>query len=176
MPRHDAVRRPDAGVRGARHRSARARPRCELHRQSLFSKLVGEPHAGGFELRFARFLDDAVDVVAFAKNYLAVGFKLDYVRVNGDLSAYVPDFLVRTADGTVWVVETKGREEIDLPAKMARLAQWCNDATQASADQGGPAYRFVYVDEPGFERSTPFSFAALGRGFREYQEGSASVR
>ena len=30
-------------------------------------------------------------------------------------------------DGTVWIVETKGREELDLPQKMARLHQWCDD-------------------------------------------------
>jgi type III restriction enzyme len=48
-----------------------------LPKKSLFSKIVGEPRAGKFELRFARFLDDAPDVEAFAKNYLAVGFKLD---------------------------------------------------------------------------------------------------
>ena len=50
-------------------------------------------------------------MAAFAKNYLAIGFKLDYVRADGDLSNYIPDFLVRTDDGTVWVVETKGRVE-----------------------------------------------------------------
>ena len=40
---------------------------------------------------------------------------------DGDLSNYVPDFLVKTTDGSVWIVETKGREEIDLPQTMARL-------------------------------------------------------
>ena len=70
---------------------------------------------------------------AFAKNYFAVGFKLDYVKADGDLSNYTPDFIVRTTDGTVWIVETKGREEIDVPQKMARLRQWCADATAASA-------------------------------------------
>ena len=46
------------------------------------------------------------------------------VKANGDLSNYTPDFIVWTTDGTVWVVETKGREEIDEPQKMARLRQW----------------------------------------------------
>ncbi|MBI4025251.1 MAG: hypothetical protein HY360_09750, partial [Verrucomicrobia bacterium] len=57
---------------------------------------MGEPNSGGFGLRFAAFLDDAPDVEAFAKNYLAIGFKLDYVKANGDLSNYTPDFIVRT--------------------------------------------------------------------------------
>src|SRR5208283_650789 len=89
-----------------------------------------EPHAGGFELAFARFLDDAPDVAAFGKNYLAVGFKIDYVKADGDLSTYTPDFIIRTTDGTVWIVETKGRAELDLPRKMERLRQWCADATE----------------------------------------------
>src|SRR5690606_4248317 len=86
-------------------------------KRSLFNRIVGEAHAGGLELSFAAFLETAPDVQAFAKNYLAVGFRVDYVRADGDLSTYTPDFLVRTTDGTVWIVETKGREERDLPQK-----------------------------------------------------------
>jgi type III restriction enzyme len=147
-----------------------------LPKKSVFSKIVGEPHAGKFELAFARFLDDAPDVAAFAKNYLAVGFKLDYVRRDGDLSNYIPDFLVRTRDRTVWAIETKGREELDLPAKMARLAQWCKDATEASLAQGGPAYRFVYVDEAGFAKATPRTFESLAKAFTEYQTAATPRR
>ena len=139
-------------------------------RKSVFSKIVGEPHAGGFELRFARFLDDASDVAAFGKNYLAVGFKIDYVRADRDLSTYTPDFVVRTTDDTVWITETKGREELDLPQKMTRLRQWCDDATKASKAEGGPTYRFVYVDQKGFEQNTPETFASLAASFTEYQE------
>lgn len=139
-------------------------------KKSIFDKMVPEATGGGFELRFARFLDEAPDVTAFAKNYLAVGFKLDYVRTNGELSHYVPDFLVKGPGGTVWIVETKGREELDLPRKMARLRQWCEDASAASQAEGGPAYRFVYVDQGGFERQPPTSFSALVTGFVEYQE------
>ena len=138
-------------------------------KKSLFSKIVGEPRAGGFELAFAKFLDDAPDVTAFGKNYLAVGFKIDYVKADGDLSTYTPDFLVRTTDGTVWIIETKGREELDLPQKMARLLQWCVDATDASKVEQGPTYRFVYVDQKGFERDPPQTFASLAASFTEYQ-------
>jgi type III restriction enzyme len=137
-------------------------------RRSLFSKIVGEPNAGGFELAFAAFLDGAQDVAAFAKNYLAVGFKMDYVKASGELSNYIPDFIVRTHDGIVWIIETKGRAELDLPQKMQRLAQWCADATAADV---GTAYRFVYVDQEGFERHRPTTFAALPASFRDYQPG-----
>ncbi len=152
-------------------RPFRTEPRPYLTpKKSVFSKIVGEPHAGGFELRFSRFLDDAPDVAAFAKNYFAVGFRIDYVKADGDLSTYTPDFIVRTADGIVWIVETKGRAELDLPQKMTRLRQWCADATAASRAESGPDYRFVYVDQEGYERNSPQTFAALAASFGEYQE------
>ncbi len=140
-------------------------------KKSVFSKIVGEPHAGGFELKFSRFLDDAADVAAFTKNYLAIGFKIDYVKADGDLSSYTPDFVVRAADGTIWIVETKGREELDLPQKMARLRQWCTDVTEAEKVNGGPVYRFVYLDQKGYERNPPKNFASLVASFTDYQEG-----
>ncbi|MEI6277796.1 MAG: DEAD/DEAH box helicase family protein [Verrucomicrobiae bacterium] len=138
--------------------------------KSLFNKIVGEPNSGGFELRFAAFLEEATDVQAFAKNYLAIGFKLDYVRADGDLSNYTPDFIVRTGDGKIWIVETKGRVELDLPQKMARLKQWCADATAAeAADGGSQEYDFVFVDQTGFEKHAPKNFAALASSFTDYK-------
>jgi type III restriction enzyme len=142
-------------------------------KRSLFNKIVGEPHSGGLEMAFAAFLDSAPDVAAFAKNYLAVGFKVDYVKASGELSNYIPDFIVRTADGVVWIIETKGRAELDLPQKMQRLSQWCADATAACAIDTGTVYRFVYVDQGGFERHRPTTFTALPASFRDYQPDAA---
>jgi type III restriction enzyme len=108
--------------------------------------------------------------VSFAKNYLAVGFQLDCVRSDGSLANYVPDFLVKSEGGAIYVIETKGREELDLPQKMTRLRQWCADATLASAAKDGPAYGFVYVDEESFKAHRPTTFQGLVETFREYQE------
>ncbi len=136
----------------------------------IFNTIVGEPHSGGFELRFAAFLEAAPDVQAFAKNYLAVGFKLDYVRAGGDLSNYTPDFILRTTDRITWIVETKGREEMDLPQKMTRLKQWCEDATAAESAEGSTQrYDFLYVDQMGFETHRPQTFEALSSSFMEYK-------
>ena len=152
-------------------RPFRTQPRGFLiTKKSVFNRMVGEENAGGLELAFASFLEAAPDVQSHAKNYLAVGFKIDYVRANGDLSTYTPDFIVRTADGAVWIVETKGREELDLPQKMARLRQWCVDASAAGYAESGPSYGFVYVDQQGFEQHGPQSFAALATGFRDFQQ------
>jgi type III restriction enzyme len=163
--------RIDGYIRLRDTRPFRTEPRGFLPaRKSVFNRIVGEAHADALELTFAAFLEGAPDVVSFGKNYLAVGFKIEYVKANGELSTYTPDFLVRTSDERVWVVETKGREEIDIPQKISRLRQWCEDATDASKDEGGPSYHFVYVDQESFERYKPTTFAGLVSAFRDYQE------
>jgi type III restriction enzyme len=136
-------------------------------KKSVFNRIVGEAQAGGLELAFAGFLEAAADVAAFAKNYFAVGFRLDYVKADGDLSTYTPDFIVRDTDGKVWIIETKGREELDLPQKMARLKQWCADATDASDD--GASYDFIYVDETSFKKHEPKTLDDLATGFKEFK-------
>ncbi|MEX2130524.1 MAG: DEAD/DEAH box helicase family protein [Pseudohongiellaceae bacterium] len=152
-------------------RPFRTEPRAYLATEkSVFNRIVGEANSGGFELNFAAFLDKAPDVTAFAKNYLAVGYRIDYVRANGELSTYTPDFIVKDQGGTVWIVETKGREELDLPQKMQRLRQWCEDATAAGVAEDGATYRLVYVDQKGFEKHPPKDFAGLAASFTEYQE------
>jgi len=135
--------------------------------KSIFNKVVGEPNSGGFELRFAAFLEEAPDVQAFAKNYLAIGFRLDYIKADGDLANYYPDFIVRTGERKIWLVETKGRAELDLPQKMARLKQWCADAT--AAEENGQQYEFVFVDQNSFEKHAPKSFTTLATTFTDYK-------
>ena len=132
-------------------------------KKSVFSRIIGD---GGFELRFASFLDSCGDIISFAKNYLAVGFKLDYVNAHGDISNYLPDFFVKVNERAIFVVETKGREELDVPLKIARLKQWCEDINAA---QGDVRFDFVYVDEDGFDKYRPATFSDVVRSFREYQ-------
>ena len=132
-----------------------------IPKKSVFNRIIGDSR---FELLFARFLEDCDDVVSYAKNYLAVRFKLDHVNVDGDISNYYPDFLVKVSNKRIFVVETKGREDLDVPLKMHRLRQWCQDVNRVQADV---VYDFVYVDEESFEHYKPASFRQLVDGFRE---------
>ena len=113
------------------------------------------------------FLENCSDVVSYAKNYLAVHFKLDYVNADGDISNYYPDFLVKLSSTKVVVVETKGREELDLPLKMARLKQWCADI---NAVQSEINYDFVFVDELAFEKYKTKKFTELMSVFKAYKQ------
>jgi type III restriction enzyme len=132
-------------------------------KKSVFNRIIGD---SPLELRFAAFLEDCSDVVAYAKNYLAVHFKLDYVTASGDISNYYPDFMVKLSDKRIVIAETKGREDLDVPPKMMRLRQWCEDINRVQTDV---AYDFVYVDEESFEKYKPASFRHLMDGFREYK-------
>ncbi len=91
----------------------------------------------------------------------------DAGKILYDSSNYTPDFIVRTNDAVIWIVETKGRAELDVPQKMARLKQWCADAT--AAEENGQRYDFVFVDQNGFEKHAPKTFAALAASFTEYK-------
>ncbi len=133
-------------------------------KKSVFNRIIGDSQ---LELRFAGFLEDCSDVLSYAKNYLAVHFKLDYVNSDGDISNYYPDFIVKLSDKNTVIVETKGREDLDVPLKMARLQQWCEDINGMQSDV---TYDFLYVDEEGFKKYEPKSFADLLASFREYKE------
>lgn len=132
-------------------------------KKSVFNRIIGDSH---FELLFARFLEDCEDVVSYAKNYLAVHFKLDYVNADGDISNYYPDFLVKISNKKVFIVETKGQEDLDVPLKMERLKQWCADINKV---QKAVQYDFVFVDEESFQKYQPKSFSSLVSAFTHYK-------
>lgn len=95
-----------------------------------------------------------------------VGFKLDYVNAEGDISNYFPDFIVKVSAKEIFIVETKGQADLDVPLKMARLKQWCADINQA---QDKLRFDFLFVDEEGFKKYHPQTFADLVKGFRDCQ-------
>jgi hypothetical protein len=59
-----------------------------------------------------------------------------------------------------------GGEGMDVPLKLARLAQWCEDINRVQTDV---AYDFVYVDEESFEKYKPTSFRQLLEAFKKYK-------
>ena len=95
---------------------------------------------------------------------------MDYVKANGDISNYIPDFLVKKSPSEIYAVETKGRVDEDVPHKMERLKQWCADVNRA---QSAVKFDFVYVDEESFAQHKPRDFASLAAAFTGYKEHSA---
>ncbi len=134
-----------------------------MPKKSVFNRIIGDSH---FELEFASFLESCSDVISYAKNYPSVHFKLDYVNADGDISNYYPDFLVKLSDGRIIVVETKGLADLDVPLKMQRLRQWCEDINAIQPDK---SYDFVYVGQESFEKYKPKTFEDILNGFRDYK-------
>ena len=118
--RHHANRGPDSPARHAPvpHRAAPVPRRQEIRLQQDRRR---SPFRTALSCRSPLSSKSAPDVSAFAKNYLAVGFKLDYVKADGDLSNYTPG--LHRADHRRHRLDRRdqGTEELDLPQKMARL-------------------------------------------------------
>ena len=135
-----------------------------MAKKSVFNRIVGDSH---FELQFASFLEHCSDVVSYAKNYLAVHFKLDYANANGDIANYYPDFIVKKSGHEIVIVETKGQADLDVPLKMQRLKQWCEDMNRI---QQAVHFDFIYVGDDHFTQYKPRSFTELMQGFTKYKE------
>lgn len=126
-----------------------------IPKKSVFNKIIGDSY---LELEFAAFLEKCDDIISYVKNYLAVHFKIDYVNANGDISNYYPDFFVKKSAKEVFIIETKGLEDLDVPLKMQRLKQWCDDINKAQTEI---IYDYVFVDEKSFKDYKPRSFDDL---------------
>ena len=98
---------------------------------------------------------------------MAVHFKIDYVNADGDISNYYPDFFVKVANNEVYIVETKGLEDLDVPLKMFRLKQWSEDINRV---QKKIKYDFVFVDQESFEKYEMKNFKQMVENFREYKD------
>ncbi|MDY0339486.1 MAG: DEAD/DEAH box helicase family protein [Acholeplasmataceae bacterium] len=114
-------------------------------KKSVFNKIIGD---NPFELEFASFLENRFDdVVSYAKNTMGEGginFKIEYQAQDGNIREYYPDFFVKTSDKTFYIVETKGREDLDDIRKIQRLFVWCKDINAAQKDY---TYSPVYIKQ-----------------------------
>jgi len=122
-------------------------------KKSVFNKIIGDSH---FELEFAYFLEGCEDVISYVKNYFAVHFRIDYRNADGAISDFYPDFLVKVSEKAVYIVETKGREDLDDPLKIERLKLWCEDVNTI---QSQVRYIPVYIKQEEYEKYQPKSFS-----------------
>ncbi len=114
-------------------------------KKSVFNKIIGD---NPFELEFVAFMENRFnDVISYAKNTMGEGginFKMEYQAQDGNIREYYPDFFVKTENNTFFIVETKGREDLDDIRKIKRLAIWCNDVNKS---QDKYTYTPVYIKQ-----------------------------
>ena len=132
-----------------------------IPQKSLFNKIIGDSE---LELKFASFLENCNEIISYIKNYLAVHFKIDYIDAQGNISNFYPDFIIKYKINEVYVIETKGREDLDDPLKIERLKQWCEDINKLNTKV---LYKWLYIKEEDFEKYPAASFSALMQLFSE---------
>jgi len=109
------------------------------------------------ERKFAKFLEDAKDVVRFAKLPDLFAFAIEYTDAAGNLRYYRPDFVAVLGDGRHYVVETKGREDVDVVHKDRAAMLWCENATMLTETE----WAYVKVPQKDFEGLQADEFADL---------------
>lgn len=110
-----------------------------------------------FEREFADFLEGADDVAAFAKLPERFGFSIEYTDASANLRYYEPDFVVVTKEGQHYLVETKGREDVDVQHKDRAAQLWCDNATQLT----GVSWQYVKVQQTEYAKLQADDFADL---------------
>lgn len=131
-----------------------------MPKKSIFNKVIGN----GFELEFAGFLDSCEgEIVSFVKNSQSTAFKIEYRTADGSIANYYPDFIVKETEADIWVIETKGREDLDDLEKWQRLQQWCADA---SAKDSTRRFHPLYVKQEKWDEFKPASFKELRKTFK----------
>jgi type III restriction enzyme len=110
-----------------------------------------------FERDFAKFLDNAPDVTAFAKLPQPFGFSVEYTDGAMNLRSYYPDFVALDDQGTRWLLETKGAEIGDVGHKDTAAERWCENATKLTSTK----WAYLKIPQKNFETLQPSRFEHL---------------
>lgn len=113
----------------------KVREQYSLELEKTIYERVGYPsNRGGFEKEFMEYLDRQGDVNSFTKinEYQHSFASICYIREDGLLATYHPDFLVST-NGHIYIVETKGQEQVhnkNVRQKQLATIEWCKKINQ----------------------------------------------
>jgi len=133
-----------------------------IPQKSVFNKIVGDSN---FELEFAGFLEKCDDLISYSKNFQnkeASALRIEYKNAEGFIATYYPDFFVKRDDKTVYIIETKGREEDNDKLKFERLTKWCEDV---NSRQTRMTYKALYIKQETWEENKVKNFNEVVRVF-----------
>ncbi len=122
--------------------------------KTVFNRVAADNE---YEKDFARFLEKAPDVVRFAKLPERFNFVIPYTDSVANLRYYEPDFVAVTSDGLHHLIETKGREDVDVKNKDRAARLWCENATILT----GTEWVYKIIRQKEFEQLHPNDFEDL---------------
>ncbi len=83
------------------------------------------------------------------------GFAIEYTDASNNLRYYEPDFVAVMSNDTHYLIETKGREDVDVANKDRAAMLWCENATRLT----GIHWQYIKVPQKEFEQLQPDEFA-----------------
>lgn len=110
-----------------------------------------------FELSFAKFLDKSKDIKAFSKLPEQFGFCIQYTDTLANIRNYFPDFIAIDENNNNWIIETKGREDIEVKRKDIAAISWCEAATELTKKN----WKYIKILQKDFEKLNPDRFEDL---------------
>ena len=123
--------------------------------KSIYSKTGYPSNKGGFEKDFLLACDADSEIERLIKinENKHVFTRLRYVRSDGMLSSYFPDFMIKTTD-TVYLVETKAEKDIsniNVQAKQRSALDWVAKINELHPDHRMNAvWKYVLLDDTTF--------------------------
>lgn len=123
--------------------------------KSLYPQISYPSNKGGFEKAFIEFIDADSKVKAFVKinEHYHDFANVIYIRDDGLLSHYFPDFIVKIRD-KIYLVETKAERDLNnINVKQKRLAtiDWVSKVNELkSEDRMGCTWSYVLLGERTF--------------------------
>ena len=137
-------------------KTLRMRERFSLELQKVIYERLAYPSSKGrLEKEFMEFLDRDSDVQSFLKiNESQHGFaKVFYIREDGLLASYHPDFIVKTAEA-ITIVETKGDDkanEANVRRKQMSILDWCKKINRLPSEMRmNRDWRYILLKETDF--------------------------
>lgn len=112
------------------------------------SVLNYQPCGNNLEVAFCKFFDKAKDVKKLFKiPERKIGIYVEYLSSSDVVKQYYPDYIIETSKGDLFVIESKGLVDVDVPRKDARAKKWCEDLTRIT----GKKWIFVRINQELFE-------------------------
>lgn len=127
---------------------------CEV-RKCIYTRQGWPSAGGGLEEKFIKFLDRDAEVTQFLKiNETQHAFaSIYYVREDGLLASYHPDFLAATATH-VYLIETKSDRDVNaanVRRKQLATLDWCGKINALpAAERMNRMWQYVLISETDF--------------------------
>lgn len=111
-----------------------------------------------FEKEFMVYLDEKDGCMAYTKVLSRFPLHIPYYNQEGYIRHYTPDFIVK-AKKQIYLIETKGMEEIEFPFKKDAAMRWCNSVSLI----GRIKWSYAAVLKDNFGRLRDLNFEELVR-------------